>query len=141
MDEKKDLIIKHLGMIQTIVERMARNSFMLKGWSLTVVAALLALSASAKNSTIIFISYLPAIAFWVLDAYFLSQERYFRRLYDRAREPLVNPETEPVECFAMNAPQYAKPGDDWFSVMRSPTLFIFYGMIAGFITCVVTAVL
>jgi len=141
MDEKKDFIIKHLGMIQTIIERMARNSFMIKGWALTVVSALLALSASAKNNTIVYISYLPAIAFWVLDAYFLSQERYFRRLYDRTREPLVKPETEPLEWFAMNAPKYAKPGDGQFPVMWSRTLLIFYGMIIGFITGVVIAVL
>ena len=35
-DEK---IVRHLEMTQSVVERMARNSFLLKGWAVTLVAA------------------------------------------------------------------------------------------------------
>lgn len=136
--EQKELVIKHLEMIQAIVVRMASNSFVLKGWSITIVSALLALDATATKVNFVYIAYLPALALWILDAYFLSQERYFRRLYDKVRAQLVSPESaEPIELFSMVAPKFAKPGDHWFPVMWSRTLLIFHGMIVLFITIVV----
>ncbi len=37
--------LKHLEMIQGVVNRMASNSFQLKGWSVVLVSALFALAA------------------------------------------------------------------------------------------------
>ena len=37
------------------------------------------------NRYFICLAYFPAIAFWILDGYFLRQERLFRRLYDHVR--------------------------------------------------------
>ena len=34
---------KHLEMIQNIIQRMATNSFMLKGWAVTLIVAILGL--------------------------------------------------------------------------------------------------
>lgn len=42
MCEKK---LKHLEFIQDMISRMAKNSFALKGWAVTLVAALFALAA------------------------------------------------------------------------------------------------
>lgn len=36
------------------------------------------------------LAYFPAFAFWGLDAYFLRQERLFRKLYDSVREKKVD---------------------------------------------------
>ena len=44
--EKK---LKHLEFIQKTIERMAKNSFLLKGWSLTLTTALIAISVKEKN--------------------------------------------------------------------------------------------
>ena len=135
--EKDELIVKHLEMIQEVITRMARNSFMLKGWSMTIITALLALAASSKQSQFVFIAYIPALVFWSLDGFFLSQERYFRRLYDKVRHQIVDPKTaEEIEIFSMNAPKYAKPGDGWLPVSFSRTLMLFHGMVAFSITMV-----
>jgi hypothetical protein len=40
-----DAQIAHLQMIQAVITRMGSNSFLLKGWSVTLVAALFALAA------------------------------------------------------------------------------------------------
>src|ERR1039458_2620376 len=76
---------KHLEMIQGIINRMASNLFYLKGWTITLIAALFALAAKDANPKYIFVAYFPVIIFWVLDGYFLSQERRFRALYDDVR--------------------------------------------------------
>src|SRR5262245_11979959 len=77
--------VKHLEFIQLAVARMASNLFLLKGWTITLVAAMFALSAKESDDTYFLIAYLPAIMFWLLDGYFLSQERCFRALYDHVR--------------------------------------------------------
>ncbi|MGC8651185.1 MAG: hypothetical protein ACP5RX_01035 [Minisyncoccia bacterium] len=59
--------IKHLEFIQTIINRMASNSFIIKGWAITLVAALFALSSKDANKNYIIISFLPVIffGFWM----------------------------------------------------------------------------
>ncbi len=86
---KDEKIMKHLEMIQGVINRMARNSFMLKAWTVTLVAAGLWLSARAnmngediKGGTAIII---VIVSFWWLDGYFLFQERQFRCLYNHIR--------------------------------------------------------
>jgi hypothetical protein len=64
---------KHLELIQGIINRMAGNSFKLKGWSVVLVSALFALGVSDANDDFVLLAFLPAIAFWVLDGYFLLQ--------------------------------------------------------------------
>jgi len=80
--EKK---LKHLELIQAIISRLANNSFLLKGWSVVLVSAFFALSAKDQSLYFIYLAYFPAIAFWILDGYFLWQERLFRKLYDGVR--------------------------------------------------------
>ncbi len=41
--------LKHLELSQGVINRMAGNSFLLKGWSVTLVSALFALSAKDSN--------------------------------------------------------------------------------------------
>jgi hypothetical protein len=79
MDEVK---IRHLEMIQGVITRMAQNSFALKGWAVTLVSALFALSVMGTNQAYCFLAYVPISVFWFLDSYYLQMERRFRVLYD-----------------------------------------------------------
>lgn len=78
MEEK----IKHLEFVQNVITRMNANSFQLKGWMITIVSALLALYASSGKTLYIFVSIIPALTFWFLDAYYLKQEQLYRKLYN-----------------------------------------------------------
>ncbi len=46
---EKDRVIRHLEMIQGVVNRLGSNSFMLKGWSMTIIAAAIILMARMEN--------------------------------------------------------------------------------------------
>src|SRR5690348_15874734 len=78
--------LKHLEFIQAAVNRMASNLFLLKGWTITLIAALFALAAKDSDRHYFLIAYFPAFVFWGLDGYFLSQERRFRALFDHVRK-------------------------------------------------------
>ena len=79
MEEK----IKHLEMIQGVINRMANNSFVLKGWAVTLAAGVFALAGSNSENLLFWIACVPVIAFWGLDSYYLLQERLYRDLYKK----------------------------------------------------------
>jgi hypothetical protein len=77
--EKK---LKHLEFIQNAINRMANNSFIIKGWCITLAAALIALLEKKDiDKYYIVFSFLPLLFFWFLDAFYLKTERQYRRLY------------------------------------------------------------
>ena len=78
--------VSHLQMIQAVISRIASNSFLIKGWSLTVTSVLFALAANRTDWRVAVAAILPAVVFWGLDALFLRQERLFRKLYDDVRK-------------------------------------------------------
>ena len=60
---------------------MADNSRSCKVWCVTLVAAVLFLSARSDGANVALVALAPAALFWVLDAYYLSLERAFRKSY------------------------------------------------------------
>ncbi len=121
--EKK---IKHMEMTQSIVSRMATNSFLLKGWCVTLVSALLALASKDSNTKFILVAYFPVMMFWILDSYFLWQERLFRKLYDKVRVT-----DEAAIDFSMNTSTLVEQTAPWARVAFSITLVLFYGTMIG----------
>lgn len=114
--EKK---IKHLEFIQLIITRMNTNSFLLKGWAVTLVVALFALNISKTSIGFIKTSFLPVILFWVLDGYFLYQERLFRELYNEVRL-----KDELQIDFSMKRTSSTRK---FIEALLSKTLTLFYG--------------
>jgi len=117
---------KHLELIQGVINRMAGNSFHLKGWSVVLVSALFALAGNDKNVYFVYLAFLPAIAFWVLDGYFLRQERLFRELYNDERQ-----KTDPKSDFTMDTSPYKENVSSWPATCFSATLLIFHGVVLG----------
>ena len=116
----------HLAMIQDVVARLAQNSFLLKGWSVLLVSALLVSGAASSEQMILLVALLPVLAFWGLDGRLLRLERSFRVLYDHVRdldEKLVDYSMD----FAVVRQQESPP--TWLSSTFSRTLAVFHGII------------
>jgi hypothetical protein len=72
--------LKHLEFIQGAINRMATTSFLRKGWAITIVGGLFALTFKEISSRYLYISLVVLLLFWWLDALYLSHERNFVRL-------------------------------------------------------------
>lgn len=81
--------MKHLEMIQGIITRMGGNSFMLKGWTVTLMTGIFVLADKSGSKLYFLGALIPLLVFWGLDAFYLRQERLYRKLYDyvRMQEP------------------------------------------------------
>ena len=78
MDREK-ILIEEVKIVQDIIKRMAGNSFNVKTWTITLIVATLLFKG---NNNHVFIAFIPLIAFWFLDSYYLQQERLFRKVHD-----------------------------------------------------------
>lgn len=85
--------IKHMEMTQAVVARLGSNSFVVKGWAITVTTALVGIAVSKTIPELAAASVIPIAGFFALDVYFLQAERLFRVLFDQVRlgDPLVEP--------------------------------------------------
>ena len=72
---------RHLEFIQGVINRHNSNSFRIKGWAITITAAIFALTGTIREPYLCFIALGPTIMFWVLDSMFLANERSFVSLY------------------------------------------------------------
>ena len=113
--------LKHLEMIQNIVNRMASGSTFLKGWTVIFVAAVLGFVLKDSNSVYIWLAIIPTLFFWGLDGVYLRQEKLFRKLYDKVRVL----EDEDID-FSMETSEVNKDVEGWFSICRSKTILPFY---------------
>lgn len=115
---------KHLEFIQNVITRMNSNSFLIKGWSVTLVSALFALAAKDSNMNYVLISYITIPIFWMLDGFFISKERQYRALYsDVCKKNNID--------FNMNTDNYKSKNRTWISGIFSDTLIPFYGIFIG----------
>ena len=126
--------LTHLEMVQGIINRMASNSFMLKGWAVTLVAGIFALASKDTDKLYFLIAYIPIVVFWGLDSYYLLQERLYRDLYNKVR--LLN---EKEVDFSMKATkeEFNSEKNRFFSCLLSKTEIWFYLPLALVCTIVI----
>lgn len=120
----KEFMLKEIDLIQDVIKRMAFNSFLIKGWTITLVVVTLLLRGDNYQ---VWMAFIPLLVFWFLDSYFLQQERLYRKLY----EWVINNRLNTKEyLFDMNAYRFKDEVQSRFRIMFSITLGWFYGSIA-----------
>jgi hypothetical protein len=118
----KECLFKEIEIIQDNIKRIGTNSFMIKGWTITLVVAALLFKGP---KTQVLISFIPIFSFWILDAYFLRLERRYRKLYDWVIANRLKTEEHLLD---MDAPRrFRKVVKSTFRLMFSTTLVWFYG--------------
>ena len=109
-------VVRHLEMIQAVIRRMASNSFAIRRWSISTVAVLVGAGIATNEWAVAFGAALPSILYWLLDAYYLRQERWFIALYDKVR---MDPNE--VEPFSMETRWSPKRGASFKAAFASST--------------------
>ncbi|MEU6537947.1 hypothetical protein [Streptomyces sp. NPDC047000] len=117
--------MKHLELLQITIGRLGANSFLIKGWAMTVSGSLITVATGGAGWTVAVIALMMTSGLWLLDAYYLEQERLFRSLYNRS----LTSDTPPVPPFSMDVERFAQPVP-WRRVALSRTMTLFYGTFA-----------
>jgi hypothetical protein len=108
---------KHLELIQAVITRLAGNSFSIKGFAVGLIAVLGGFAAKDANPRFASALLFPALVFWGLDAYYLRQEKLFRKLYEKV---VADDPKAPV--FSMDPTPFASEVDGVGKVAFSATV-------------------
>jgi len=114
-----DARLKHLEFIHNVIARLAGNSFWLKGWSVTLIAAIFAVAARDSTVSLLYVAILPALAFWGLDAFYVGQERIFRKLHEDSAKGKV-------DVMFMDTSDYEKKWKGWAGDLISRSVWPFH---------------
>ena len=161
MSEQPKVNEKHLDHIQAVITRHNSNSFMIKGWAITICTVVFTVAGTWKEPVIALVALVPVFVFWVLDSFYLANERCFVCLYSAAingyvlkiknenllvneQEPtiqhdgkkVIEPEKE-VEIksspYSMNFMPFKRiKRNNWQEVIKSKSIIWFYLMLTGF---------
>lgn len=119
-----DAKLKHLEFIQAVISRMATNSFLFKGWAITIAAGLAAFAAVESRTALLVLALATTIMFWGLDGYYLWLERCFIKLHNQ----VAAKSADDID-FAM-APDKTDAFRRWLNTcVCRPHLWLFYGVI------------
>lgn len=119
-DGKKE----YLQMIQEPICRMSTISAIFKGFAATIVAGVSMISYSTTNIWVLALSFIPVLAFAVMDIYYLKLERKLRFLFEQVRldkhdiDFLIEPTNDPIEIISAKA--------RIIDCIKSPSIYLFY---------------
>ena len=120
-----EIIHKEIDLIQDCINRMAQNSFLLKGWTISLIAVVIALAKDFDFMYLCLLLLLPVICFWYLDAFFLKTEKIYRKIYEWV---IKNREETNEYLYDLNPGRFRKEISCEFRIMFSKTLSVFYGI-------------
>lgn len=114
--------VKHMEFIQAVIARQAGNSFLIKGWAITVSGAIYGFAINGLNWQLAAVGLAPALIFCFLDAYYLWQERLFRYLYNAVRRGQVS------DAYSMDTEPY-RQHERYRGALWSRTILPLYAVI------------
>ena len=127
MNEIDNIVLhKEIDLIQACITRMAHNSFLIKGWTLSIVAIVLSLATNKNSLFFELVLLVPVVGFWYLDAFFLRTEKMYRMMYEWVLKNRFKGNTDML--YDLNPTRFSSDAMSLGRVMRSVTLRWFYGI-------------
>lgn len=114
-------MMKEIDLIQDIIKRMAHNSFLIKGWAITLILTTFLLKSDNLEKGAL-ISLLPLVGFWFLDSFYLTTERNYRKLHEWI---IINRKHNLDSCFDLSLKKVEKK-EVFICALFSNTMFLFY---------------
>jgi len=123
----RQYLLKETEIAQDIISRMASNSFLIKGWTVTLVVASLLITGTSYHH---YVAFLPWLIFWYYDAYFLRMEKLYRKLYGWLVKNRPNNDEFLLDMDkASLEKRFGREVPCTLQVMFSKTLVAFYGLL------------
>lgn len=124
----------YLQMLQEPICRMSTISAIFKGFAATIVAGISAISYASTNIWVLGLSFLPVLAFAILDVYYLKSEGKFRFLFDQVRldkheiDFSMKLTNDPLEIISAKARTW--------DCIKFPSIYLFYPLMIAILVVV-----
>lgn len=137
--ENSQAVQAHLGITQSVIQRMASNSASCKSWCITLVSAILVIVADKGNPQYSLIAVIPTVLFLILDTYYLALERMFRQSYNAFIEKLHSGKVVAPDLYAV-VPS-GSIFSTFFASLLSFSIWPFYLTLIGMVLIAKTIIL
>lgn len=116
----------YLNILQGIISRMATNSANCKTWCISLVSAILVVIADKNKPNYAFITLIPIIFFFLLDAYYVAQERSFRAIFNNFIQALHSGKATIENLFVLTPMRGFNIAQSLFEAVSSFAVYPFY---------------
>ena len=127
--KRKDNLVEELNSIQTQIQRMAGNSFIVKGWYTTFMSAFIVYIFTKNDFSLIFLGVILTLGCFIYDCYFLYLENRYREKYSWVINNIDNDNflfnLDPYEEEMLNKPVL------WKDILLSKSILVFYFLPLG----------
>ncbi len=114
----------HLGILQSMIQRMAANSVSAKTWAVGLTTGTLFLGGNTEVSAVRWIALLPITSLLVLDIYYLTLEKAIRSKYVEFVQAMTAKEFDVGLLFNVSPPPFSLK--QFAKAAKSPSILIFY---------------
>lgn len=118
---------EYFKVIQNVITRMSQNSFLIKAWTVTIIASLTILILSISNIIVLTILIGVVIIFWIFDSNYLKLERQYRSLYEKIVAEYNFEKKNKIKLFDMQIDPSLSDKKDLLRAMISKSELLFYG--------------
>ena len=118
---------EYFKIIQNTITRMSQNSFLIKAWTITIIASLTILILSISNIIVLTILIGVVIIFWIFDSNYLKLERQYRSLYEKIVAEYNSEQKNNIKLFDMQISSSLRVKRDLLKAMISKSELLFYG--------------
>ena len=116
----------YLNILQGIITRLASNSANCKTWCVSLVSAILVVIADKNKPNYAWIALIPILLFFLLDSYYLGQERSFRDIYNKFINDLHSGNVETDRLFILKPLKGMNVVNSLFASSLSFSVYPFY---------------
>ena len=116
----------YLNILQGIITRMATNSANCKTLCVSLVSAILVVIADKNKPNYAWIALIPIVLFFLLDSYYLGQERSFRDIYNKFISDLHSGNVETDRIFVLKPLKGMNVVNSLFASSISFSVYPFY---------------
>ena len=119
-DEKR---IAYLQMIEGIIDRMSNKSGNIKGFAVSIVAGVTAISFKETSPYVLVLSFLTVFIFLWLDLYYLGMERKYKLLY---KQVCQGKEVDFILSLDLKESEIIKAKATKYQCLTSKSIYYFY---------------
>lgn len=121
-EQRISILQKEAEIIQGIIKRKSNNSFLIKGWTVSLIVATLIFQGQKEH---ILVAFIPLVSFWFLDAYYRQKVKMYKNLYKWDIENRLNTDEYMFDLDINN--RFGKIVPSKIAIMFSDKLLWFYG--------------
>jgi len=130
VDINSPSVQSYLSILQGVINRMAANSAACKTWCVALVSAIIVIIADEGRPEYVWISIVPIVLLFFLDAYYLGLERQFRNIYNSFIKKIHTNQATVDDVFIVSPGRGKDIMGKTFCSCCSISIWPFYGLLA-----------